>query len=398
VNLVLGWLDDEGAVVKEERTIADNVSRGGVRAMTEATQVAEGQILRVQEVDTDFVTRARVRGVSRDAHGIQRLNLEFLDQAAPERLCGSSAEWHPPVIELPPAVAAPEPAVSAKAAQVAAAVPAAPGRPRRPTPVIQRQPGELEQAAVAGAGDNGTAAGVGREELFETYERVKNRSHYEALGIEPGASPADVKAAYRRMARRFHPDIVGRNGVAELRKPAQSIVIRLGFAVEALTDPDSRAFYDRKLREAAEPQVDESDPGPDPEEARARGERIILEARELIGREKHWDAIQVLQASIPFTADPRQRHTMQIYLANATARNPKWLDRAEEILLGVLTEAPDNVDALHLLGVVYCHAQSDEKARQMFERVLELEPGHSQASAALQGLRAAASGRVATST
>ena len=63
-----------------------------------------------------------------------------------------------------------------------------------------------------------------------------------------------------------------------------------------------------------------------------------------------------------------------------------------------VAEDPDNLHALHLLGVVYRHAQSNERARQMFERVLELEPDHPQAQAALEAMQEAASAEAASGT
>jgi len=32
---------------------------------------------------------------------------------------------------------------------------------------------------------------------------------YRTLGLEPGASPAEIKRAYRRLAKAFHPDSAG---------------------------------------------------------------------------------------------------------------------------------------------------------------------------------------------
>jgi hypothetical protein len=86
IELRLRRLDAEGRAVEEERTVADDVSRGGLRLLTSLPDVAEGDVVEVEEVDGDFKTRARVvsRALGRDQ--IPRLGLQFLDNQAPDRL------------------------------------------------------------------------------------------------------------------------------------------------------------------------------------------------------------------------------------------------------------------------------------------------------------------------
>jgi len=47
-----------------------------------------------------------------------------------------------------------------------------------------------------------------RREILEMHAGLARRSAHELLGVAPDASPADVKAAYFRLAKRFHPDVV----------------------------------------------------------------------------------------------------------------------------------------------------------------------------------------------
>lgn len=62
-------------------------------------------------------------------------------------------------------------------------------------------------------------------------------SYYELLGLEPDASTAEVKAAYRSSMRRFHPDVGGNNAQASLFQRAY----------EVLSDPAQRRDYDAHL-------------------------------------------------------------------------------------------------------------------------------------------------------
>lgn len=73
----------------EERTIAENIGRGGARVLS-ALEVAPGEVLMLTEVDGDFETRAQVRSTYLGPDRIRRINLKFLDAQAPDRLVATS--------------------------------------------------------------------------------------------------------------------------------------------------------------------------------------------------------------------------------------------------------------------------------------------------------------------
>jgi hypothetical protein len=88
VNVVVKRLDGRTDGLTEERTIAENIGRGGARVLT-SLLVLTGDVVMVQEVDGDFRTRAEVRNVYVGPDHVPRLNLRFLDAEAPPRLVSS---------------------------------------------------------------------------------------------------------------------------------------------------------------------------------------------------------------------------------------------------------------------------------------------------------------------
>src|SRR6266545_3559051 len=69
------------------------------------------------------------------------------------------------------------------------------------------------------------------------------RDPYEALGVSPDASAADIKKAYRRLAKRYHPDSTGGDKVKEDRFKEVST------AYDILGDAEKRARYDAMRRQ-----------------------------------------------------------------------------------------------------------------------------------------------------
>lgn len=68
------------------------------------------------------------------------------------------------------------------------------------------------------------------------------RSLYEILQVDPRAEPEVVEAAFRRLARKYHPDVSPTSDSIERMK-------ELNGAYQVLRDPSRRAEYDRALLE-----------------------------------------------------------------------------------------------------------------------------------------------------
>ena len=68
---------------------------------------------------------------------------------------------------------------------------------------------------------------------------AKTKDYYEVLGLKRGASEDDIKKAYRKLARKFHPDLnPGDKGAEDQFKQLQE-------AYDVLSDPENRKLYDQ---------------------------------------------------------------------------------------------------------------------------------------------------------
>jgi curved DNA-binding protein len=67
---------------------------------------------------------------------------------------------------------------------------------------------------------------------------VEFKDYYEVMGVARNAAPDEIKRAYRRLARKFHPDV-------SKEKDAEVRFKEVGEAYEVLRDPEKRAAYDQ---------------------------------------------------------------------------------------------------------------------------------------------------------
>src|SRR6267154_1584035 len=68
---------------------------------------------------------------------------------------------------------------------------------------------------------------------------MAKEDYYKVLGVKKDAKPDEIKKAYRRLARKYHPDVNPGDKAAEDRFKQMSE------AFDVLSDPKKRKVYDR---------------------------------------------------------------------------------------------------------------------------------------------------------
>ncbi len=101
------------------------------------------------------------------------------------------------------------------------------------------------------------------------------KDYYQVLGVEPTAGDAEIKTAYRRMARKYHPDVSKEAGAEDKFKGVNE-------AYEALRDPEKRKAYDQLRAQGYRP-GEEFRPPPDFGRGGAGGQNFDFE--EVFGRD-----------------------------------------------------------------------------------------------------------------
>ena len=79
----------------------------------------------------------------------------------------------------------------------------------------------------------------GEEEPGAVFRRGDDRDYYAILQVDPRAEPEVIEAAYRRLSRKYHPDVSGDPEAGRRMR-------ELNEAYGVLSDPGRRRVYDRR--------------------------------------------------------------------------------------------------------------------------------------------------------
>ncbi len=69
-------------------------------------------------------------------------------------------------------------------------------------------------------------------------------TYYEILGVSRTASDSEIKSAFRRLVKKYHPDVTPGVEGSKFREIVE--------AFRAISDPQRRRAYDRRIRKAEE--------------------------------------------------------------------------------------------------------------------------------------------------
>jgi curved DNA-binding protein CbpA len=225
------------------------------------------------------------------------------------------------------------------------------------------------------------------------------------LGLARNVSEVEVKEAYFRLAKRFHPDVHHGASLGDLREKLEAVFIRLGEAYDTLRDRGRRGDYEARLGRArtqassdaaggakpgpagAEPERDKDEEARMAEQSLHRAAKLLEHAKALEQEKPNepehqrltFDAIQLLEPAIERLGSSKQKLRAQTLLARGYSKNPKWLKRAEELLLTVTRAQPENAEAWALLGHIYSQRGIKSRALSMYKKALELKPDHEEA-------------------
>jgi curved DNA-binding protein CbpA len=319
----------------------------GLRALSATLTPSDGFVL------------SRVDGTvsARDLIGLIPLPPEQTEQSLLRLLCAGIVDFAPdrPAARRAPASGAPAGSPAAAPPRTEEGVADAPAEPAS----ASRSPEEVRQL------------------ILDTHQSLAQRDHFELLGVNPGASAVEVRAAYARLARTLHPDACRDPVLADVNEQREAVFLRVCQAFETLRNPEERAAYEADLRRRKPWSAPSAGAAPasegSPSAPALSLEETIAAAEELLRDGRHWEAVDQLEPTLR-QAHGALRVRALVALARGCVKNPSWMKRAEGYLQEALREDPGRTDAYLLLGDIYRVGSFRARATTMYRKVLELQP------------------------
>ncbi|MEJ7624546.1 MAG: DnaJ domain-containing protein [Pyrinomonadaceae bacterium] len=214
--------------------------------------------------------------------------------------------------------------------------------------------------------------------LDEYLERVEHaKTHYEILGVDIKADPAEMKRAYFGLAKMFHPDRYHAEGGMTLKRIQNAFTV-LAQAHETLKSTDSREIYDYRIRkELAERELREA--------AGTSGDYIVQvdQAKENFERgfsllmDKDYAAATLFLArAVHFDPKSARHHA---YYGKALSFDTKQRHKAESELQAALKLDANNVTFRLLLVEFFIQNNLRKRAQGELERLLAIAPENREA-------------------
>ena len=225
--------------------------------------------------------------------------------------------------------------------------------------------GLIAQAAPPTEAEVEEAGEVTAETLDRWIAAAKAEDFDAVLGVAPGAPPGEVRKAYYRTVRRFHPDRFREGPFSARHREIEQAFRLVHEALELLTNPAARAERDARLRRAAEG-------------AKAAARTVAQTAAEqhqralrALAQGRRAEALVALERATQLEPGNEE---YAVHLALLLLGNPQRRREATEALAARAKAAPSRADLLALVALAHAKAGRDADADAARRRVLQLDP------------------------
>ncbi len=211
------------------------------------------------------------------------------------------------------------------------------------------------------------------DKIEGTYQQYKSLGYYGILNISRDASLNEIKCAYHKMAKEFHPDRYLHFQSDPLKKKLNAIFAYITEAYKTLSNPTIR-------------KQQQAEPSPNIHDAKktARMEfnkgKEFLDADFFFNKENYGLALRVFGKAVVLDGSVPEYH---FYYGIALLKSGRTKE-AEVSMKKALKLDPGNADYMAELGYLYLELGFKARAKSTFQRALEINPQNIKAAEGLK--------------
>jgi tetratricopeptide (TPR) repeat protein len=206
---------------------------------------------------------------------------------------------------------------------------------------------------------------------------MPNTDYYEALGVKPDASDKEIKAAFRKLAKKYHPDARPHDDPDDVKEKFDWIFMRIRDAYLTLSDSEKRKAYNHQLS------VQQT--GGDLEALKSRTKAQLqysIGIRSFQSRE-YRTAMEYFRSAIDL--DPYES-IYYVKLAEVCTKNPRWYRAGILACRKAIQLSPEESNYRAVLGTLYRLDGNQVEAEKQFRKVLEADPENRTARRELEAM------------
>ena len=207
-----------------------------------------------------------------------------------------------------------------------------------------------------------------RRKILDDYRRVMDADYFNALGVGRQCSSSEVRRAYYKLAKEYHPDHFLSSGLSqEMSAKINELFHYVTQAYTVLSDPASCSSYLDELVSGPKKSININQV--------IEAETAYQEGRVLLKVRRFKAAVKPLQRAIELSPEEPEYMTLFAWaLFKASVEKTAAQNRALEVLLAS-RELNPGLDLTHLyLGHIY-HAQGKERqSEKSFEMAVQANP------------------------
>ncbi|MDD5306291.1 MAG: DnaJ domain-containing protein [Deltaproteobacteria bacterium] len=214
-----------------------------------------------------------------------------------------------------------------------------------------------------------------RKAVQQKAAAIASQNFFEMLGVKTDATVEDLRKAYFRLAKEFHPDRAASPERQDLRDILEYIFSNLAEANATLIDPELREGYEHTLAEGKKrasiiPRSNSG--GGDPVRDAAAAENAFQKALVLMRRGQNEKAMELVQQARDVKPEEGEYLTVYVFLEAKLRPADAAVDDLIDRLRHVIEQNPRSERAHLFLGQLLKRIGHTAEAKTHFQKVVEV--------------------------